>query len=116
MLLKIILTALFVSLFSCSLTPYKVTLTQGSKITQKLYDNLEIGMAKQDVINLLGSPSINSVYSPNRFDYVHMYKQADQYFISSYYLVFEDNLLITISEKQVKDIDVEQYSNYNITK
>lgn len=116
MLIKIILIALSVSLFSCSLTPYKVTLTQGSKITQKLYDNLEIGMAKQDVITLLGSPSINSVYSPNRFDYVHMYKQADQYFVSSYYLVFQDNLLITISEKQIKEIDVEQYSNYNITK
>ena len=104
------------SLFSCALAPYKVTLTQGSKITQKLYDNLKLGMAKQNIINLLGSPSLNSVYSPNRFDYVHMYKQLDQYFVSSYYLVFKDNLLITISEKQIKEIDVEQYSNYSIVK
>ena len=116
MFIKIMLVIVFLSLFSCSLTPYKVKLKQGSQVTQRLHDNLKLGMSKEEVINLLGSPNIHSVYSPNRFDYVYMYNKESKYFSSSYYVIFNNNVVIYISNKKNTELDIDKYNNYQLIK
>ena len=108
--MKIIIITLLLTLSACSITPYKISLKQGSAMTQKNYHILKLGMTKEKVISLLGSPNINSVYHPNRFDYVYMYQQEQQYFSSSYYLIFTDNLLAFISDQQKKQLNINQYN------
>lgn len=53
----------------CSLV-YKPNIQQGNVLEQAKVDQLKPGMSKQQVLALLGSPSIASPFDQNRWDYV----------------------------------------------
>jgi outer membrane protein assembly factor BamE len=48
---------------------YKQPIYQGNLIEKTAVDQLQAGMSKQDVMGLLGTPSISDPYNENRWDY-----------------------------------------------
>lgn len=48
---------------------YKQPIYQGNLIEKNAVDQLQAGMSKQDVISLLGTPSITDSFNENRWDY-----------------------------------------------
>lgn len=73
----IILTSLFAitSLQGCSrsklLTVYKIDIQQGNAVESKKVEQLEIGMSKEQVEFLLGTPLLVDSFHPDRWDYVY---------------------------------------------
>lgn len=52
---------------------YKIDIPQGTSITQTKASRLHIGMTKEQVLYLLGSPAIIDTLNPNRWDYLYDY-------------------------------------------
>lgn len=67
-------TLILISLIlaSCSnlLTPYKMDIRQGNYVTAEMRAQLKLGMSKQQVRYIMGTPMINDVFHGNRWDYV----------------------------------------------
>jgi outer membrane protein assembly factor BamE len=60
---------LAMSLASCRLI-YTPDVQQGNLLDKKNVDQLQPGMTKRQVLVLMGSPSVNSPFSQNQWDYV----------------------------------------------
>lgn len=57
---------------ACSLfTPHKMDINQGTPHEQSTLDKLRLGMTKEQVMFLLGSPSSKNIYTEGRWDYVN---------------------------------------------
>lgn len=54
--------------------PYKIDIAQGNKFDQDQVAQLKIGMTQAQVKYLLGTPMIQDVFHPNRWDYVYRVK------------------------------------------
>ena len=50
---------------------HKITIQQGNLINQSQLDRLEIGMDREIVRNLIGTPVINTPFQSDRWDYVY---------------------------------------------
>ncbi|MGN6151562.1 MAG: outer membrane protein assembly factor BamE [Lysobacteraceae bacterium] len=48
---------------------YKQPIYQGNLIEKRAVDQLQVGMSKQDVQTLLGTPSVQDPFNANRWDY-----------------------------------------------
>lgn len=106
MRIKLILfTLIFLSpmLASCSgvpfLTPYKMDIRQGNFVTAEMRDKLKLGMTRQQVRYVLGTPMVSDAFHGNRWDYVyrleHDRKIADQQRLTVY---FEGDKLVRIDD------------------
>lgn len=75
--MRIKLVFLSLLLASCSglsvplLSPYKMDIRQGNYLTPEMRDKLKVGMTKQQVRYVLGTPMIDDVFHSNRWDYVY---------------------------------------------
>ncbi|MFH1603938.1 MAG: outer membrane protein assembly factor BamE [Pseudomonadota bacterium] len=66
------------SLLSCSsvqsgfpsFTPYRIEIQQGNFVSQELVSRLKLGMSKDQVRFVLGTPLITDVFHADRWDYV----------------------------------------------
>nr|WP_230659526.1 outer membrane protein assembly factor BamE [Psychrobacter sp. I-STPA10] len=52
---------------------YKIDLPQGTPITQNQAQKVQVGMNKNQVLYLLGSPAVRDTLAPNRWDYIYDY-------------------------------------------
>lgn len=57
---------------------YKPEVQQGVLLSPEMLANLKPGMTKRQVRLLLGSPSVNDVFHPERWDYVYSLKKAGE--------------------------------------
>ena len=57
---------------------YQVRIQQGNWIEQKMLDQLEVGMTKNQVLFIMGSPMIQDTFSPDRWDYYFTVKRGEQ--------------------------------------
>lgn len=57
---------------------YRIPIHQGNLITQEMVNELELGMSKQQVLYLLGTPSIQDIFNEERWDYVHTYRPGSR--------------------------------------
>lgn len=48
---------------------YRQPIYQGNLLDKNAIDQLQVGMTKQDVLTLLGTPSISDAFNQNRWDY-----------------------------------------------
>ena len=109
-LAAVILLAL--PLGACELV-YKLPTRQGNVLEQKEIDALELGMSREQVRFLLGTPIAASVFSSDRWDYVGYYKNPrGKTFSRTVSLFFEgDNLVrmegqkAPISEETKPDLE-----------
>jgi outer membrane protein assembly factor BamE len=53
---------------------YKLDVIQGNYLTQDMVDRLKVGLPKQQVRLILGTPLITSAFRDNRWDYVFEFK------------------------------------------
>jgi outer membrane protein assembly factor BamE len=68
-ILFLVLVVLGLALGGCSII-YKPDVQQGNLLDTKSVQQLKPGMSKQQVLALLGSPSVTSPFDQNRWDYV----------------------------------------------
>ncbi len=71
-LLFLVLTAS--ALVSCS--SYKMDIRQGNYVTADMRGKLALGLSKQQVKYVLGTPMINDAFHANRWDYVYLLERA----------------------------------------
>lgn len=67
-------TLLVAAVAGCGLV-YHPPLQQGNLLDKKTVDKLEPGMTKRQVVVLMGSPSIDSPFDHDRWDYVHAFSK-----------------------------------------
>jgi outer membrane protein assembly factor BamE len=92
----LILPALLL-LSSCGLI-YKQTIAQGNLLDQASIDQLNPGMSKRQVALILGTPTVQSPFEQDRWDYIYSYKTDGKAAeIKSVTLTFDDGQLAQIS-------------------
>ncbi len=69
----LLLGTLIVALSGCV---YRMDIPQGNRIDPALVEQLEIGMSRNQVEFLLGSPSIVDLHRPDRWYYVSYHKSG----------------------------------------
>ncbi|HET7832405.1 MAG TPA: outer membrane protein assembly factor BamE [Gallionella sp.] len=79
---KLILCSLLLS--GCSyvstplLAPYQMDIRQGNFVTPEMREKLKLGMTRQQVMYVLGTPLIHDAFHTNRWDYVYYLKHYGQ--------------------------------------
>ena len=84
-------------LSACSV--HKIDIQQGNVITQEMLAKLKIGMEKQQVARLLGTPLVEDPFHKGRWDYVYKFVAGDTGEIQSSHitLYFNENSLANIN-------------------
>lgn len=71
--------------------PFRVDIQQGNFVTAQDVDRLQIGMSKDQVRFILGTPLLNSPFHADRWDYVYRLTRADGQFSQARYTVIFEN-------------------------
>lgn len=99
---RVLACLLLVSLAGCGtwsnpvarITPYKIDIQQGNRLTQDMLDRLKPGMTPAQVRFILGTPLVVDPFRDNRWDYVYIDQRRgrtlEQRRIS---VMFEDGVL-----------------------
>jgi outer membrane protein assembly factor BamE len=79
--------------------PYRPDMVQGNFISKEQLERLKLGMDREEVKVVLGTPLITSVMHPNRWDYVFAFKRGDTQLVEQRQvtLIFEKDLLQKIN-------------------
>ncbi|MCK3656292.1 membrane biogenesis protein [Pasteurellaceae bacterium Macca] len=91
-LMAILLLALGVS--ACSTVKkvvYRIDVPQGNYLEQDKIDQVKVGMNKEQVQYLLGTPVLKDTFSPNRWDYVFILRKGHEEPIQRTLFVHFDN-------------------------
>ncbi|MBU3585166.1 outer membrane protein assembly factor BamE [Polynucleobacter sp. AM-26B4] len=81
------------------LKPYRPDMVQGNFISKEQLERLKLGMDREEVKVILGTPLITSVMHPNRWDYVFAFKRGDTQLVEQRQvtLLFEKDILKKIT-------------------
>jgi len=74
---KILITTLVLvglALGSQGCSAYRIDIRQGNTLEPSVVDSLQVGMTKQQVIFLLGTPLLQDPFHPNRWDYAYTFQ------------------------------------------
>jgi len=83
---------------------YKINKQQGNITNQKLVSKLEMGMTKEQVRFLMGTPMGVDTFNSNRWDYIYTYKPGHgELTRNNLTLYFDDNKLSKIDGKPLID-------------
>ncbi len=84
---------------------YKPTITEGSDLDIESVKKIKIGMTKDAVINLIGTPSINDPFHQDQWDYIH-HSSIDGERIAHYRLtlIFSGNFLAEIDSSGLDEL------------
>ncbi len=55
---------------------YRIDVQQGNEITAEMLNRLEVGMSKEEVIEVLGLPLVNDPFHLDRWDYYFYLKKG----------------------------------------
>lgn len=68
----LLFSALLLPVGGCSsFSPYKMEIRQGNYVAAEARQKLRVGMSRQQVVSLLGSPLVSDVFHANRWDYIY---------------------------------------------
>lgn len=67
---------------------HKISVQQGSKITQDMVDKLKPGMSKTQVRYVLGTPLLADTFDQNRWDYFYVLTRGDGSEVKEHLSVF----------------------------
>ena len=74
--LKLLIAGLISSiLFACGGIPYKVDVAQGNFVSKEQINALKLGMPRAQVMDILGTPLLVSVFHADRWEYVFTLKR-----------------------------------------
>lgn len=75
----IFISAMLVSFSGCSsLSPYKMEIRQGNYVTPDMRKKIKVGMSRQQVSSILGSPLVTDVFHANRWDYIYRLEEKSR--------------------------------------
>lgn len=100
----IFLSSLLVSFGGCSLfAPYKMEIRQGNYVTPEMRKKIRVGMSRQQVTSVLGSPLVSDVFHANRWDYIYRLEEQGKLTEQRRYtLYFEGDFLKRIDDSQAE--------------
>ncbi len=106
---KFTLIFLFAMLFSfggcTSFLPYKMEIRQGNYVTPEMRKKIKVGMSKQQVTSVLGSPLVNDVFHANRWDYIYRFEEKTKLVEEQRFtLFFEGDFVKRIDDSQAETI------------
>lgn len=83
---------------SCANIPYQIDIDQGNQVTQAQVNQLSLGMSKEEVKFIMGTPMLNDIFNLDRWDYMQYHKSGETSEISENKLIlyFENNLLVNV--------------------
>ena len=97
----LVLLGLTLGMQSCSY--YRVDIRQGNTLDQETVDSLRVGMTKQQVIFLMGTPLLQDPFHANRWDYVYTFQPGGGEMTSQHvWLQFEGDQLTKIDKSGFK--------------
>ncbi len=103
---KLILLSVLLS--SCSyvsvplLSPYQMDVRQGNFVTPEMRDKLKLGMTRQQVHYVLGTPLVFDAFHADRWDYVYRLKQHGEVVDNQRLtLYFEGDKLVRIDDSRM---------------
>ena len=73
--MRLFICALAIAALSACNLVYKQDVQQGNVLDEDNVAQLELGMTKRQVLVLLGSPSVQSPFHANRWDYVNTFSR-----------------------------------------
>jgi outer membrane protein assembly factor BamE len=90
---------LFVASQSACLRIYRQDLRQGNYVTQNKIDKLKVGLSKDEVQKIMGSPALVPMMDINRWDYYYSFMSGDRKVIEqkALSLYFTENKLKSFS-------------------
>jgi len=91
--------------------PHKVSTQQGSKITQKMVDQLRPKMTKAQVRYVLGTPLVADTFHQDRWDYQYSFIHGDGRRIDEHLTVYFTDELLERFEGDFKQKEDEVASN-----
>ncbi|WP_043226394.1 outer membrane protein assembly factor BamE, partial [Burkholderia glumae] len=59
-----------------SITPYRITVVQGNFVSQEKAAQLQVGMTRDQVRALLGTPLLTDMFHADRWDYLFYFKRG----------------------------------------
>ncbi len=100
-----LLFLLFVGMALCSACVYRANISQGNLIKQEDLDQVELGMTRNQIRFLLGTPMIDDPFHTDRWDYVYYLKigRKDAGFKRWVSVYFEDDAVTDIHKEQELD-------------
>lgn len=76
---------------------YKMTVQQGNIITEPMVNQVQLGMNREQVRYLLGTPLLTDMFHTNRWDYIYTIRRGHQPMESKRLtLWFEEDQLVSI--------------------
>ena len=100
--MRLLIPLLLIATTACS-PVFKLSTRQGNVIDEKKLEQVAIGMNRQQVEYLLGSPLLADEFQPNRWDYVSYYRSGAGKEISrTISLYFEGDTLSKIEDSKPK--------------
>jgi len=101
----LIIALLFCSLAISSGCVYRASIAQGNLIEQEDLDQVEVGMTRNQVRFLLGTPMIDDPFHSNRWDYIYYLKvgREDATFKRWVSVLFENDVVAEIRKDQELD-------------
>ena len=69
---------------------YKVTIQQGNYLEKDMIDQLEVGLTRQQVRYIMGTPLVEDTFNTNRWDYYYNVKLGDDDLKTNHFTVFFD--------------------------
>lgn len=97
MLFRILAITIALSLSACSSWVFRIDIPQGNFLEQKDVDKLQIGMNKEQVKFVLGSPVVVDAFNDDTWHYVYSLKSGRSEKLNSkksFTIYFEDDLLV----------------------
>ncbi len=110
MLLRTTVMTIALSLSACSSWVYRIDIPQGNYLEQKSIDKIQVGMTKEQVKFILGSPVIIDTFDKDTWNYVYRFKSGRSKELNvqkNFTIKFEDDKLISA------DGDFELSENFN---
>jgi len=104
----IILALIFSTMALSSACVYRASISQGNLIKQEDLDQVEVGMTRNQVRFLLGTPMIDDPFHESRWDYVYYIRigRNDAAFKRWVSVEFENGLVSEIRKEQELDPDL----------
>jgi outer membrane protein assembly factor BamE len=59
-----------------SITPYRITVVQGNFVSKEAAAQMQVGMSRQQVRQVLGTPLLTDMFHNDRWDYVFYFKRG----------------------------------------
>lgn len=99
------ITCLIFALSGCTQSPwlYRVNIQQGNIITPEMVHELHVGMSKEKVYDIMGSPVLLDTFNDNRWAYIYTFKagRGHKYEHKHLTIYFRNNKICKMVTKNV---------------